>query len=97
MTGKMKYDKSPLKKIMIPEELAQEILKRKQDNDGEEYLINISSPCLKKKLKEYTKVCLSFDLVVRKIVISALFFSKYLVLWKYRSSILPRKSDNILK
>jgi hypothetical protein len=49
MTGKMKYDKSPLKKIMIPEELAQEILKRKQDNDGEEYLINISSPWLKKK------------------------------------------------
>jgi hypothetical protein len=25
---------------MIPEELAQEILKRKQDNDGEEYLIS---------------------------------------------------------
>jgi hypothetical protein len=34
---------------------------------------------------------------LRKIVISALFFSKYLVLWKYRSSKLPRKSDNILK
>ena len=51
--------KSQLKKIMIPKELAQEILKRKQDHDGEECLFNIGA---NKKLEEYTQVCPSFEL-----------------------------------
>jgi hypothetical protein len=85
--------KRQLKKIMIPKELAQEILKRKQDHDGEECLFNIGA---NKKLEEYTQVCPSFELTLaRKIAISALFFSKYLVHWNYRSSIIPKMRDNI--
>ena len=84
----MKGDKNLLKKIMIPEELAKEILKLKRIHHGEEYLFTNGTTCIKNKLKEYTQVCPSFDLcVVRKIAICALFFSKYLILWKYRSSI----------
>jgi hypothetical protein len=97
-TGQMKGDKNLLKKFMIPKELAQEILKLKRDHDGEENLFTKSTTCIKNKLKEYTLVCPSFDLcVVRKIAICALFFSKYLVLWKYSSSLIPRKSDIMLK